>query len=201
MASPRRTPSVSDEFDDQNMLELGTATPVATQQLLYSPSETKTWVTLKEGYLLKTKFKKLHKSTKLRLFVLKQDPHSLGSRLEYYEGKQLRGYAELANARIHPEKSGVFLVQTPERTFFLQAEKGDLRVATSWVLALQQAIVTIAKSRSPSMASVASSVSPSSASSLAPPSPSAGMCMYMCVYVYVCGSVRSFPSNPPINDS
>eukprot|EP00047_Mylnosiga_fluctuans_P005155 m.238755 g.238755 ORF g.238755 m.238755 type:complete len:256 (+) comp13356_c0_seq1:23-790(+) len=131
--------------DEENLQQLGTVCPVADKNLLKSPAETRTWVTLKEGYLLKTKIKKLHKSTKLRMFLLKQDPGSLAARLEYYEGMSFRGAAHLEHARIQPELSGNFLVHTPKRTFYLQSEKGDLKVATAWVLALQQAILSASK--------------------------------------------------------
>ncbi len=140
--------TANDANDEKNILELGTACPVATQHLLDSPLETANWLTLKEGYLLKTKVKKLHKSTKLRLFVLKQDPYTLASCLEYYEGRSIRGSAVLVNARIHPEKAGVFLVHTADRTFILQAERGDLLASVSWVLALQQAIQGATKAAS-----------------------------------------------------
>jgi hypothetical protein len=169
MSAPTsRTPSVSDSVDEENMQQLGTAMPVTELHLLHSPAETKEWVTLKEGYLLKTKVKKLHKSTKLRLFLLKQNPTNLASQLEYYEGFSLRGAASLVNARIQPQKGGVFLVNTSNRTFYLQAEKGDLKIATSWVIALQQAICSASGSRTASMVSEKGSDDPPTAT---PPSP------------------------------
>ena len=59
---------------------------------LQSPAETANWLILKEGYLKKSKLAKgLIKSTKLRWFVLKQDPVNLEGRLEYYEGMLFRG--------------------------------------------------------------------------------------------------------------
>jgi hypothetical protein len=170
--------------DELNLSELGTVCPVADKQLLCSPSETKGWVTLKEGYLLKTKVKKLHKSTKLRLFVLKQDPNTLKSRLEYYEGKSFRGAAVLENAKIHPELSGVFLVHTIGRTFILQAEKGDLKVAMSWVLALQQAIHSATAPSLKAKAQAAAAPS-TSTGSLHPPSQSVPTCFSSSYFIFV----------------
>lgn len=169
---------VPDSEDEKNITLLGTACPVADRHLLHSPPETRTWVTLKEGYLLKTKFKKLHNSTKLRMFTLKQNPTNLAARLEYYEGLSFRGAASLEAARIHPQKAGVFLVHCKARTFHLQAEKADLRVATSWVLALQQAILsaargaTAAAAPAPPAPSSSSSSSSTTTAAAAPSSPS-----------------------------
>ncbi len=116
--------------------------PIAERHMLYAPVETRGWLVLKEGYLLKTKIKTMRKSTKLRWFVLKQSPQSLAARLEYYEGMSIRGALALSNARIQLESDGEFLIHTPDRTFILQSEKGKINVSTSWVLALQQAIVS-----------------------------------------------------------
>ena len=159
---------IPESEEEKNITLLGTATPVAEKQLLRSPPETRSWVTLKEGYLLKTKFKKIHKSTKLRMFLLKQNPTSLAATLEYYEGFSFRGSANLENARIHPQKGGVFLVHTKNRTFHLQAERSDLRVATNWVLALQQAILSVSKNMGglPAVGSASSSVSLAKAASV-----------------------------------
>lgn len=53
--------------------------------------ETADWMVLKEGYLYKTKKVKRAfgalQSTKLRFFVLLQEPETLNAQLEYYEGK------------------------------------------------------------------------------------------------------------------
>ncbi len=108
--------------------------------MMYAPAETRSWLVLKEGYLNKTKKLKLGKSTKLRWFILKQHPESLSSRLEYFEGMSMRGGISLDHANIKMEKDGVFLVETSFRTFILQAERGDLKMAMAWVLALQNAI-------------------------------------------------------------
>eukprot|EP00047_Mylnosiga_fluctuans_P004945 m.237458 g.237458 ORF g.237458 m.237458 type:complete len:284 (-) comp13143_c0_seq1:98-949(-) len=110
-------------------------------RLLHSPLETRTWLVLHQGYLLKTKIKALRKSTKLRLFVLKQNPNTMESRIEYYEGYTPKGGVSLENAKIHVEKDGVFHILTPSRTFYLQSEKGNLATATAWVLAIHRAIV------------------------------------------------------------
>ncbi len=64
---------------------------------------TKGWLRLKEGYLIKTKLVRgMHKSHKLRYFVLFQHPDSKQPQLEYFEGKTLKGSASLANARAIP---------------------------------------------------------------------------------------------------
>ena len=58
---------------------------------------------IKEGYLIKTKLVRgMHKSHKLRYFVLFQHPDSKQPQLEYFEGKTLKGSASLANARAIP---------------------------------------------------------------------------------------------------
>lgn len=108
-----------------------------------SPAETQNWIVLKEGFLLKTRIKTIRRSTKLRLFLLKQNPVNLAAHLEYYEGFALRGWASLANAVITLQNSGVFHVETEKGgIFYLQCERGDLHSAASWVLALKQAILT-----------------------------------------------------------
>ncbi len=66
--------------------------------------ETRDWLTLKEGYLIKTKWAKgIHKSSKLRWFVLKQHPATGSAELEYFEGMSFKGSAPLAGARIVPQ--------------------------------------------------------------------------------------------------
>ena len=115
-------------------------------RMMYAPAETRNWLVLKEGYLLKTKKLKLRNSTKLRWFILKQHPVSFSARLEYFEGMSMKGGVSLDRANIKMEKDGVFLVETAARTFILQAEKGDLKVAMSWVIALQE---TIKKAKTP----------------------------------------------------
>ncbi len=121
---------------------------VSSQLQLQTPLETKHWLVLKEGFLQKTKtVKGFHKSTKLRWFVLKQDPIKLEARLEYYEGMLFRGSAALKGAVVKPSKNqGHFEVRTPKRTrvptrtFYLAVDGHDIAEATTWVLALQQAI-------------------------------------------------------------
>jgi hypothetical protein len=124
---------------------------VSSQLQLQSPAQTRNWLVLKEGYLVKTKVVKralgLHKSSKLRWFVLKQNPETLESHLEYYEGLQLRGSTSLKDATVKPSKQrGSFEVHTPKRTmipsrtFHLAVDNDDGKLATSWVLALQKSI-------------------------------------------------------------
>lgn len=111
-------------------------------RIMYSPAETRNWVVLKEGYLLKTKILMLRNSTKLRWFLLKQHPTTFSTRLEYFEGMSMRGGIFLDKAKISKiEKDGMFYVETPSRTLILQPElKGDVKVAHAWVIAIQQAL-------------------------------------------------------------
>ncbi|EDQ91127.1 uncharacterized protein MONBRDRAFT_36460 [Monosiga brevicollis MX1] len=109
------------------------------------PLETRDWLILREGYLSKSKLAKgLIRSTKLRWFVLKQDPVSRESRLEYYEGRLFRGSCTLRDAVICPaKKPGTFSIQTPRaqgsRTITLATDANQVDQATQWVLALKRA--------------------------------------------------------------
>lgn len=116
---------------------------------LQSPYETSAWLTLKDGYLHKTKLAKgLIPSTKLRWFALKQNPNTFESRLEYYEGRTCKGWLSLRDAEILPsDKIGCFTVishhrhesSTVARSMKLQAEAHDPQRGAGWVLALQSA--------------------------------------------------------------
>jgi hypothetical protein len=109
----------------------------------FSPGSalTKGWSRIKEGYLIKTKVVKgVHKSQKLRFFVLFQHPVSKQAQLEYYAGKTLKGSASLINARALPLPNNRFELTTPTRTFYLQAEESDPDGAATWTFALQRAI-------------------------------------------------------------
>ncbi|EGD75983.1 hypothetical protein PTSG_00691 [Salpingoeca rosetta] len=116
---------------------------------LQSPYETCGWLTLKEGYLQKTKLAKgLIPSTKLRWFALKQNPKTYESRLEYYEGRTCKGWISLRDAVVMPtRKLGAFTVTTYHkhgaatvaRTMKLQGETHDQHSSTGWVVALKNA--------------------------------------------------------------
>lgn len=129
--------------NDSHHVLLEDAGPVSDRQVLMSPPETANWMTLKEGYLYKTKrvTKGFHKSTKLRWFVLKQEPTMLSLRLEYYEGMAFRGGHALEKVAVKPGSEGSFtLTNNGRKMFELSADKGNLKAATSWVVALQRAI-------------------------------------------------------------
>jgi len=116
-----------------------------------SRAQTAQWVTLKEGYLFKTKRvkKSFHavKSTKLRFFVLKQEPNTKAAELEYYEGKVLKGVVNMAGAMIVPDKPGRFRVLVKQirhkkeitREMELASEEDKIKDCMGWVVALQQA--------------------------------------------------------------
>jgi hypothetical protein len=99
------------------------------------------WLVLKEGSLLKTKIVKgIHKSTKLRWVVLKQNPLTRDLRLEYYDGKILKGVANLVGATVLAKTEGEFDIRTTDRTFYFQTEKRNLHAAMSWVVTIQAAV-------------------------------------------------------------
>ena len=106
--------------------------------------ETADWLTVREGYLVKRKRVKggLHKSTKLRFFVLKQEPETRVGVLEYYEGIELRGILPLSGATLVPGKPGRFAIRMAmqKREVFLGCEPGQLDAGLAWVAALQQCI-------------------------------------------------------------
>lgn len=108
---------------------------------------TKGWVILKEGYLVKTKtVHALHHSQKLRWFALFQHPKTKQARIEYYEGRRLKGSSNLEGGRAVPFPGGKFEVHTPTRVYFLSAEHGDQETAAKWTVAIQQAIEAAASS-------------------------------------------------------
>ena len=127
---------------------------------LQSPQETGAWLILKEGYLHKTKLAKgLLPSTKLRWFVLKQNPNTFESRLEYYEGRTCKGWISLSEAFVLPtRKMGSFIITTYHkhgsgtvaRSMKLQAEGRNLFVATGWLVALSNATKSYKEHSSPS---------------------------------------------------
>eukprot|EP00053_Salpingoeca_punica_P014267 m.129632 g.129632 ORF g.129632 m.129632 type:complete len:361 (+) comp16410_c0_seq6:1186-2268(+) len=111
-----------------------------------SPPETRDWVVLKEGYLLKVRGSMafLGSSTRIRYFVLKQNVDTLEARLEQYDGQNFRSSITISSAKIKPTKSkGCFAVDTAKDTLQLRAENNDIKTATDWILALQQASSSI----------------------------------------------------------
>lgn len=87
--------------------------------------------------------KGLIKSTKLRYFVLKQNPQTAEARLEYYEGRIFRGSTSLHDAYIRPSrKPGHFVVATVRTSNEIAREmtlQGEVEEARAWILALRQA--------------------------------------------------------------
>eukprot|EP00041_Stephanoeca_diplocostata_P017444 m.351445 g.351445 ORF g.351445 m.351445 type:complete len:494 (+) comp20701_c0_seq1:302-1783(+) len=107
------------------------------------PKETRGWLTLKEGYLYKAKKSKKSfntlTSTKLRYFVLKQEPMSRRAHLEYYEGLILKGALPLRDAEIRLERPGRFVIICQDREVHLRTEETQVSEGMAWVLALQKA--------------------------------------------------------------
>lgn len=119
---------------------------------------------MQEGYLTKSKLAKgLLKSTKLRFFVLKQNPVTSEARLEYYEGMLCRGTTSLRGADVRPaRKPGTFTLRTWRakgdlaRTMTLQTEDGTIEGATAWILALQKAAYAFRQAQGPEVAAAES---------------------------------------------
>lgn len=122
-------------------LTIPSATAAALQPSKVAQRASIGWLTLKEGFLYKTKkvSKGFHKSTKLRYFMLKQDPITRSSQLEYYEGLVRKGVVPLRNTEIRLTKPGAFIVISDGRDTELATEKTKIKDAMGWVLALQQA--------------------------------------------------------------
>eukprot|EP00049_Salpingoeca_infusionum_P027480 m.32638 g.32638 ORF g.32638 m.32638 type:complete len:365 (-) comp9539_c1_seq1:191-1285(-) len=161
--------------DTTGLEEVG---PVAGALALKSPRETRDWLILKEGYLVKTKLaKKVMKSKKLRWFVLKQNPVSYEARLEYYEGMLLKGSITLKDVRVVPaKKPGTILLETNRavgvtaksgkgRSMTLMSEKNPVPEATIWILAIRQAAADYADHTKKTATAKQSSTQPQTMSS------------------------------------
>jgi hypothetical protein len=134
MSHLQRSASPLSPIAPDDILKAGTG-------LSHGSQFTKGWTRVKEGYLIKTKVVRgLHKSHKLRYFVLYQHPQTKQAQLEYYAGKTLKGSANLVGARAIPLPAARFELYTPTRLFLLSAEQGDVEDAATWTFALQKAI-------------------------------------------------------------
>eukprot|EP00039_Didymoeca_costata_P027269 m.18046 g.18046 ORF g.18046 m.18046 type:complete len:411 (+) comp6176_c0_seq1:79-1311(+) len=141
-----RTDFIVRAMSDVSVAQQGELLQATRQGFAGERAETQGWVTLREGYLYKSKRSKKSfnavKSTKLRFFVLKQEPQTFETELEYYEGMIMRGVIPICGAAIIPdsERPGKFRIENQGRTVELATEKSKVNDSLAWIMALQQAV-------------------------------------------------------------